>query len=374
MVKLNSSEVRKANKQSILRYILQTGECTKPQIAMDLRLSSPTVSFIVDELLEQGLLETTGMQASSGGRRAAKYQICKDAVHACGIEISRGHVIFVIVNLCGEIIATERIRKEFSDDREYIQYIAKYREDMVNRFGIDPATITGIGISLQGLISPDQTSFKSHMLDDRRVIATHTLTDEYPCLFLNDGNASCMSECYSNKAENDFVYLMLSRTVGGAIVHDGEIQAGKDGFAGEFGHVCLHPEDDKVCYCGGKGHAWCYLSSDRLEEFCGSVYWDFFKKLEEGEEGYCEFFDRFLDDLTLLIYNVRMMYNTDIVLGGYLGTYLKPYLPDIDRKLQKMDHLYPETQIKITCGKHGLEAAGVGAANYFIEKFISSLV
>ena len=55
-------------------------------------------------------------------------------------------------------------------------------------------------------------------------------------------------------------------------------------------------------------------------------------------------------------------------------SYLKPYLPDIDRKLQKMDHLYPESQIKITCGKHGLEAAGVGAANYFIEKFISSLV
>ena len=89
-----------------------------------------------NELLEQGLLETTGMQASSGGRRAAKYQICKDAVHACGIEISRGHVIFVIVNLCGEIIATERIRKEFSDDREYIQYIAKYRADMAERFGI----------------------------------------------------------------------------------------------------------------------------------------------------------------------------------------------------------------------------------------------
>ena len=43
-------------------------------------------------------------------------------------------------------------------------------------------------------------------------------------------------------------------------------------------------------------------------------------------------------------------------------------------KKTEEERILNEHPYKITCGKHGLEAAGVGAANYFIEKFISSLV
>ena len=137
--------------------------------------------------------------------------------------------------------------------------------------------------------------------------------------------------------------------------------------------MCIHPEDDKVCYCGGKGHAWCYLSSDRLEEVCDGPYWNFFTKLEAGDSECRKFFDRFLDDLALLVYNVRMMHNSDVVLGGYLGTHLKPYLPDLEKRLQKLDHLYMESKTKVLIGQYDLEAAGVGAARYFIEQFIVSL-
>ncbi|MBQ6356232.1 MAG: ROK family transcriptional regulator, partial [Solobacterium sp.] len=168
MAKINTSELRKINKQSVLRYLLKSGESTKPQIASELKISIPTVGLIVDELVTQGLLESTGMQASSGGRRAAVYQVKKDSVHACGVEISQSHVIFVVVNICGEIVASERIRKPFADNREYVNSVESYRQNFVERSGVDPKTITGIGISLQGLISADQSSFNSHMLNNRR--------------------------------------------------------------------------------------------------------------------------------------------------------------------------------------------------------------
>ncbi|MBR2668772.1 MAG: ROK family transcriptional regulator [Solobacterium sp.] len=375
MAKINTSEVRKINKKSILRYLLKNEEATKPQIAIDLKLSIPTVGLIVDELVQQGLVENAGVQASSGGRRAAVYRVIKDSVHACGIEISQSHQIYVIVNICGEIVASERISKPFSDDREYINDVEKYREDFVRRSGVDPQTVVGAGISVQGLINADQTSFSSHMLDNQRkiMIMIYPLTDKFPYIYLNDGTASCMSECYANQEERDFVYLMLSRTVGGAIVENGDIWQGVDSFAGEFGHMCIHPGDDKVCYCGGKGHAWCYLSSDRLEEICDGPYWNFFTQLETGDPDCRKFFERFLDDLALLVYNVRMMHNSDVVLGGYLGTHLRPYLPDLEKRLQKLDHLYLESKTKVLIGQYDLEAAGVGAARYFIEQFIVSL-
>ena len=75
-------EERKINKKSILRYLLKNEEATKPQIAIDLKLSIPTVGLIVDELVQQGLVENAGVQASSGGRRAAVYRVIKDSVHA----------------------------------------------------------------------------------------------------------------------------------------------------------------------------------------------------------------------------------------------------------------------------------------------------
>ena len=373
MAKINTAEVRKINKKSILRYLIKNTEATKPQIAVDLKLSVPTVGAIVDELVEEGLLENVGMQASSGGRKAAIYRVIRDSVHACGIEISQSHVIFVIVNICGEIVASERISKPFADGQEYVDSIEEYREDFVQRSGVDPQTIAGIGISVQGLINADQTYFSSHMLDNQRKIRIYPLTDRYPYIYLNDGTASCMSECYANQEERDFVYLMLSRTVGGAIVQNGVIWQGTDSFAGEFGHMRIHPGDDKVCYCGGKGHAWCYLSSDRLEEVCDGPYWEFFDKLKEGDTACREFFSTFLDDLALLVYNIRMMNNSDIVLGGYLGRHLEPYLPELEQRIQKQDHLYTESTIRILTGQYDLEAAGVGAARYFIEQYIQSL-
>lgn len=51
----------------------------------------------------------------------------------------------------------------------------------------------------------------------------------------------------------DFLYLTVSTGIGGAIVADGRLVAGRDGVGGELGHLPVDI-DGPLCGCGARGH------------------------------------------------------------------------------------------------------------------------
>lgn len=373
MSSLNTSDLRKLNKRNVLRYILKRKNASRPELAAALGLSVPTVGQLVDELIADGLLQTAGTKASNGGRRAVQIEPVSNARFAIGIDITKQHAYFIIVNLAGETVAAERIRKRYEDKPEYYSFLMEYWKDLSTRSGIEDESILGIGVAVQGVVSPDQKYFSSHMLEGQRVASVFNFGDEHPHFFLNDGTASCMSECFDDNAPNDFVYLMLSRTVGGAVVHDGKLWEGINLHAGEFGHMLLHPDRGDMCYCGRRGHMWCYNSVRTLEDFTGGSYHQFFEHLVKGEEDYIKRFDLFLDDLALAINNLMAFYDSTVVIGGYISAYLEPYLPYIRSRVAELNHLYAESKADILLGKHAVDAAGTGAAMYYIEKYLREL-
>lgn len=373
MNNLNSSEIRRINKRNILRFVLKNNNSTKPEIATALGLSMPTVGQLTDELISDGLVKTAGTKASSGGRRAMQLEPVVSARYAMGIDITKQHVNFIIVDLTGKAVASERIRKRFEDKPEFYEFLVDYRRNLVRRSGIDPQTLLGVGVSVQGIVSADQNFFASHMIEGQRVIPLHNYGDDYPHHFFNDGTASCMAECFADNTPDNFVYLMLSRTVGGAIVHNGKVWEGLNLHAGEFGHMAIHPEREDMCYCGKRGHIWCYNSVRTLEDFVGGTYHQFFEHLAAGEETYIRRFDTFLDDLALSILNLRAVFDTTVIIGGYISAYLGPHMPYLKAKVAELDHLYAESKADIVLGQYAVEAAATGAARYFVEKYISNL-
>jgi len=48
--------LRRENKIKILRYILRNGKTTRNQLASNLNLAHSTLSYIIDELLDEGFL------------------------------------------------------------------------------------------------------------------------------------------------------------------------------------------------------------------------------------------------------------------------------------------------------------------------------
>lgn len=58
----------------------------------------------------------------------------------------------------------------------------------------------------------------------------------------------------------NFVLLTLGSGVGSCMFSNGRFHLGRDGFAGEIGHTCIH-ENGRLCGCGNKGCLEIYTSS-----------------------------------------------------------------------------------------------------------------
>lgn len=81
--------------------------------------------------------------------------------------------------------------------------------------------------------------------------------------FVNDANAAAMGELWAGAARGrtSLVFVTIGTGVGGGVVIDGKVVAGAAGAGGEIGHLCVNPDEERVCGCGGKGHLEQYASA-----------------------------------------------------------------------------------------------------------------
>lgn len=72
---------------------------------------------------------------------------------------------------------------------------------------------------------------------------------------LNDANAAALGELWQGAAqgEKSMVMVTLGTGVGGGIVVDGKLVAGRHGAGGEIGHICVNFDEKSSCGCGRKG-------------------------------------------------------------------------------------------------------------------------
>lgn len=375
MQKLSSIEVKRQNKESVFRHMLQLGTTTKPEIAAALHLSLPTVSTLTGELAQAGLLQETGVQASNGGRRAMGIQISENAKLALGLDISKHHLYFAISNLRGEIIAGERQEYPFQNTPSYFNGIRLRKQDFLLKHQIDVSRLVGQSVSMPGIISQDQQWLEySHILELKEPLFLRQkdmMDGDYPYVFLNDGSACCMAECYSGAARDSFVYIMLRNTVGGALVQDRRLVEGNNIRSGEIGHICMVP-GGKRCYCGKLGHFDAYCSARVLSDQVNGTVEDFFEVLSRGNPEAEAAFEAYLDALARMIYNLHILTDLDIVIGGYVGSHLVPYLPRL-KALVESHSIFDEREEFIFLSQYNAEAAAVGGARHCIEEFIKGI-
>ena len=137
--------------------------------------------------------------------------------------------------------------------------------------------------------------------------------------------------------------------------------------AGEFGHMVLVPEG-KTCYCGKAGCMDAYCS---VRALCGTDAdqpEDFFARLADGDPQAAGAWDEYLYYLALAVTNLRMAYDCDIVLGGYLGSCLEEYREQLAEVMARWNR-FDQDAAYLRFGKRGKEAAAMGAARQLMEDF-----
>ena len=374
-MKMNEKPIEKKrqNKTKIARHILRRRQISRPELASELGISMPTILQNVKELMDAGIVEEVGEYESTGGRKAKALSVVSDIKYAAGIDITANHISYVMINLKGEAVCQKRSRLRYENLPGYYEDAAQGLDRFLDENRVDRQKILGVGISLPGIIDKENHKLiRSHILNVSDInLDSISRLIPYPVHFENDANSAAIAEFQG--ADQNAVYLSLSNTVGGSIYMNNSIYAGDNFRSAEFGHMMIHPEG-KVCYCGKCGCTDAYCSAKVLTSYVGEEAdpADFFKILEQKEPGAVNIWNRYLDDLAVVITNLRMAFDCDIVLGGYVGGYLKNYMSELGRRVLIYNKFDNDILYLRKCS-YEKEASAVGIAMTFLDAYFKTL-
>lgn len=365
-----TTQLKSTIRRQVCSYLYRNRNVSKQEIAGALKVSLPTVSQHLNELAAQGLVSVSGTLASTGGRKASAYSLIPDARAAVGIDITRRHIGLVVVDLYGEILSHLRIRQDFENTKHYYRILGELSEEAVKTAGILPADILGTGIAVPAIISNDQKklNYSTALGMEGGDLSEFAQDIRFRSTFHNDANAAGFAETWNAETDNTIAYLSLNFTIGGALIMNRSIYEGQNRRGGEFGHMTIVPHG-KPCYCGKQGCADAYLSAHILTEAVNGSLDDFFAGLQKGDENCTAVWEQYLEHLCVTVNNIRMMFDCDVVLGGYVGSCIEPYLAEIRRRAAVRDPFGSSGGYLRAC-RYRTEATAVGAALSFVDCFL----
>lgn len=351
-----------STRERIFTLLRGRGEATRQEIAAALALSMPTTLQSVSELVGSGLLEECGAAESSGGRKAKKLRIRREAGCAVGIDIGLRAVTIVAADLLSGVRCQKKLPTTFRDHAEWYAALGGAVSAFLQENRIDPGMVLGAGLSFPGILDGRQI-LRSHIFGiDHISLDRFRRCIPFPLTAANDANCACFAD---RAGRGDHVFLSLNESVGGAVMCGGKLVAGNGFQAGEIGHMVLVP-DGEPCYCGKRGCADAYLSPRALAE--NGALPDFFRHAREGDGAARARLDGYLGWLALLLTNLRMLLDLDLVIGGQVSAHLGPWLPALFEKMERLDRFARDIDY-VSLSRRQDDACAVGAAELALEAF-----
>lgn len=379
-----SFDIKKTNRNQVYRYLNKNGRASKSDIASTLRISMPTVLNNIKDLTERGLICEEGEFESTGGRKARAIESVYNFRYAIGIDITQNHVSFALTDLSGNVLKHIRQHKIFVLERQYFMELGELAIKFLLDSNISEEQFLGFGFSIPGIINSKNNIIEfSHVLGiDNVSCDTFSQFIPYPTVFTNDANAAIIAEMYNATKRSATVYLSLSNSVGGAIFTEvsynlddeqviDHIYIGDSYRSGEFGHMTLVP-GGKTCYCGKIGCMDAYCSANILAKLTDGKLERFFKDMEEGNSNYEKIWDEYLSYLAIAINNLRMAFDCKVIVGGYVGSLIEPYISQLQEKAALLN-TFERNALYIKPCIYKTEASALGAALRHIEAFISTI-
>ncbi|HHV60078.1 MAG TPA: ROK family transcriptional regulator [Clostridiaceae bacterium] len=365
-------EIRQLYKRRIFSFICERKETSRQEIAYALRISMPTVLQNVRELCESGYVQEVGQYESTGGRKATIITSCPDAKLSLGIDITKNYVDLLLVDLAGAIKEVKHVEMPFAREESYYKKLGELAKNILKGHKNLEDRLHGVGISVPGIVDEEKMIITySHALGFRNLHCS--VLSQYipwPAYFINDANAAIMAELHYIDNDSTMAYLSLSNSVGGAVIINGELYKGINQRSCEFGHMRLIPHG-KECYCGQLGCLDAYCSALVLSEACGGPLDGFFQKLNKGDPELKKVWETYLKNLAVAVINLRMAFDCDIMLGGYVGGYIEPYLPELRIMVGNLDTFGENGVSFLKACKCKQKASAFGAALQPINDFIN---
>jgi len=258
----NQRSVRRHNLGVVLRHVADRGRRSRAAIAQETGLNKTTVSSLVGELVELGLLRETEIELrGTVGRPALPVELGGEGVTGLGLEIGVEHLAVRAVDLTG---ARRHQSSVARDNRArpleaVLDELAQLAGDALAELRVNGMQTAGAVVGLPGLVNSDGCLLVAPNLGWTDVYVPDLLGERlggpaFPIRAENEANLGALAELWQGAGRHfrNFIYIAGDLGIGAGIVVEGELFRGAHGFGGELGHVTVDPEGD-LCACGNRG-------------------------------------------------------------------------------------------------------------------------
>lgn len=227
-------DMKKIIIQRLRTLLLELGSSTKVELSQKLGISFPTITKFLLQMEKNGEIVVSGLDDSSGGRRAKRYRFNPEFMLGLAIFLEKDETNYSIFNCLGELKEQGKTASVLMED---VESVTTQIEKMLEKH----PKIRSISIGIPGSVKNGQIVYIPHyeQFDQFDLKGYFEKRFSIPVVVENDMNAAVLG--YNNKriANNpSLVYLYLGKNGPGAgIMVNGDVIRGSTFFSGEISFV-----------------------------------------------------------------------------------------------------------------------------------------
>ena len=242
---LSQKGVRDHNERLILSLIQRHGGLPGSALAKLADLSPPTVSGILRQLESDGLIERGTPVRGKVGKPSIPMGLAANGAFAFGIKIGRRSADLMLMDFKGGTRGEMQITYDYPIKQVVLAFLQDGLLNLTNQLSAsEQARICGIGVAApfefwnwNASIDAPSNAFRAWREVD--LVAEIGAFSDLPVIVMNDATAACQAEhTYGRGKEfQDYAYFFIGAFIGGGVVLNNSVYAGRQGNAGALGSI-----------------------------------------------------------------------------------------------------------------------------------------
>ena len=400
LVGSNISKVKSHNLKAVLSMLRQQETVSRAHLAELTGLSTTTISNLVAELLEQGIVAEDGVikpaPRQGAGRPRTSLRLVPEARHAVGIHIGVGQIRVAVSDLRAQVL--NYLSFDHALDRsatEVLRDAAALVNKALSQSGIDRDKVVGVGVGASGLVNPHTgVNVMAPNLGWHDVPIRDLLVQQLALPVCVDNNARTMAlgEALfgAGKEVHAMVFVYARIGVGAGIVVGERLYRGSAAGAGEIGHTTMVPDGGEPCRCGNRGCLETLVSEPAIVHLAeglaaqdgdsilaghlhseqGTTIERIFGAARAGDLATQAMLEERACYMGIALANLVNILNPDlIVLGGILAQGEDLLLPTVEKVMRQRAFANLGTQVQVQVTGFGPQAGVIGAAALALNSF-----
>jgi predicted NBD/HSP70 family sugar kinase len=258
---------REINRQIVLNLVRANQPISRADLARTMGVRRGSVSVIVSDLLQSGLIVEGATGKTVRGRKPTFLYIDSRRRTVVAVDVRASQTYLMSADLLGKPLSGVVGFPTVRDPKALASVLGvRIRALLAEHGGI--AACEGVGVAIPGMIEHSTMRvLHAPTLGWRNVDVRDLLTSAIglPVQIENSGRACALAQLWAmhgapSASAGDFVFVSVSDGLGIGVIVRGELLRGRHNVAGEFGHVPL-TMDGPRCSCGATGCWEAYVSN-----------------------------------------------------------------------------------------------------------------